>query len=77
VGTQCDIRDQQYRTEPDIGTSDIGMKSAEYDITMDIWINFCPISDIYICKSSERSGNMLDTWQEDRELETNEENFMS
>jgi hypothetical protein len=44
--TQSDIRDQRYRTEPDIGTSDIGLKSAESDIISDIGINFCPISDI-------------------------------
>ncbi len=46
MGTQSDIRDQRYRTEPDIGTSDIGLKSAESDIISDIGINFCPISDI-------------------------------
>jgi hypothetical protein len=38
VGTQSDIRDQRYQTEPDIGTSDIGLKSAESDIISDIGI---------------------------------------
>ncbi len=46
MGTQSDIRDQRYRTEPDIGMSDIGLKSAESDIITDIGINFCPICDI-------------------------------
>jgi hypothetical protein len=46
VGTYSDIRDQRYRTELDIGTSDIGLKRAESDIILDIGINFYPISDI-------------------------------
>jgi hypothetical protein len=46
VGTYSDIRDQRYRTELDIETSDIGLKRAESDITSDIGINFYPISDI-------------------------------
>jgi hypothetical protein len=46
VGTQSDIRDQRYRTEPDIGSSDIELKSAESDIISDIGIKFSPISDI-------------------------------
>jgi hypothetical protein len=46
VGTYSDIRDQLYRTELDIGTSDIGLKRAESDIISDIGINFYPISDI-------------------------------
>jgi hypothetical protein len=45
VGTQSDISDQQYQTEPDIGMSDIGLKCAESDIISNIGINFCPISD--------------------------------
>ncbi len=46
MGTQSDIRDQRYWTEPDIGTSDIGLKSAESDIISDIGIKFCVIFDI-------------------------------
>ncbi len=46
VGTYSDIRDQRYRTELDIGTSDILLKRAESDIISDIGINFYPISDI-------------------------------
>jgi hypothetical protein len=46
VGTQSNIRDQRYRTEPNIGMSDIGLKSAESDIISDIGINFCTILDI-------------------------------
>jgi hypothetical protein len=46
VGTQSDIRNQRYRTEPDIGTSDIGLKSAKSDIISDIAVNFFPILDI-------------------------------
>jgi hypothetical protein len=46
VGTQSDIRDQRYRTEPDIGTSDIGLKCIESDIIADIGIDFYSISDI-------------------------------
>ncbi len=46
MGTHSNIRDQRYRTEPDIGTSDIGLKSSKSDIISDIGINFCPISDI-------------------------------
>jgi hypothetical protein len=75
VGTQSDICDQRYRTEPGIGTSDIGLKSAEYDIISDIGINFCPISnsDINIHKSSQRSGKWLDSCHESRGYETREE----
>jgi hypothetical protein len=36
VCTQSDIHDEQYRTEQDIGTFDIGLKRAE---------SLCPISD--------------------------------
>jgi hypothetical protein len=46
VGTYSDIRDHRYRTELDIGTSDIGLKRAESDTISDIGINFYPISDI-------------------------------
>ncbi len=46
MGTNSDIRDQRYRTELDIGTSDIGLKRAESDIISDIGINFYAISDI-------------------------------
>ncbi len=46
VATQSDISDQRYRTQPDIGTSDIGLKSAESDIISDFGINFSLISDI-------------------------------
>jgi hypothetical protein len=46
VGTYSDIRDQRYRTELDIGTSDIGLKRAESDIISDIGIYFYPIFDI-------------------------------
>jgi hypothetical protein len=44
IGGHFDIRDQRYRTELDIGTSDIGLKRAESDIISDIGINFYPIS---------------------------------
>ncbi len=58
MGTQSDIRDQGYRTEPNIGTSDIGLKCAESDIISDTGINFCPICNIRlnISKSSQRNG---------------------
>ncbi len=46
MGTYSDIRDQRYRTELDIGTSDIGLKRAESYIISDIGINFYPICDI-------------------------------
>ncbi len=46
MGTFSDIRDQRYRTELDIGTSDIGLKRAESDIISDIGINFYPICNI-------------------------------
>ncbi len=36
VGTYSDIRDQRYRTELDIGTSDVGLKRAESYIIL-IW----------------------------------------
>ncbi len=38
--------DQRYRTEPDIGTSDIGLKGTEFDIILDIGIILYMISDI-------------------------------
>jgi hypothetical protein len=50
VGTYPNIRDQRYQTEPDIGTSDIGLKRAESDIISDIGINFYLISNIDIQK---------------------------
>ncbi len=46
MGTSSDIRDQRYRTELDIRTSDIGLKRVESDIISDIGINFYPLSDI-------------------------------
>jgi hypothetical protein len=48
VGTQSDIRDQLYRTEPDIGASVIGLKRSESDNMSDIEINFVryTVSDI-------------------------------
>ncbi len=46
MGTYSDIRDQRYRTELDIGTSDIGLKRAESDIILDIGINFYSIFNI-------------------------------
>ncbi len=39
---------QQYRTEPEIGTSNIVLKRAESDIISDIGINFYPLSNIDI-----------------------------
>jgi hypothetical protein len=39
VGTESDIRDQRYRTEPDIGASDIRLKRSESDNMSDIEIN--------------------------------------
>ncbi len=40
------IRDEQYLTEPGIGTSDARLKKAEFDIKTDITLNFSPISDV-------------------------------
>ncbi len=41
------IRDEQYLTEPGIGTSDARLKKAEFDINKtDITLNFSPISDV-------------------------------
>ncbi len=45
MGTYSDIRDQRYRTELDIGTSDIGLKRAKSDNISEVGINFYPISD--------------------------------
>jgi hypothetical protein len=45
-GTQSDIPGQRYQTEPDIGTSDIGLKRTESHIMSDIRINFSPIYQI-------------------------------
>jgi hypothetical protein len=72
VGTQSDIRDQRYRTEPDLGMSDIGLKCTESDIISDIEINFCPISDIRhnICKPLYRSGRTPDYCHRGCEAET-------
>ncbi len=72
MGTQSDIRDQRYRTEPDIGTSDIGLKCAEADIMLDIGIKFCPISDIQhkFYDTPWRSGKTLDILNEGRGFET-------
>jgi hypothetical protein len=46
VATFSDIRDQRYRNELDIGTSDIGLNRAESDIISNIGMNFHPKSDI-------------------------------
>jgi hypothetical protein len=46
VGTYSDIRDQRYRTEPDIRTSNIGLREAESDIISDIGMKFYPVSNI-------------------------------
>jgi hypothetical protein len=56
-GTQFDLRDERYLTEPDIGihdigtepdigTSNIGLKGTDSDIMSDIGRNFLSISDI-------------------------------
>jgi hypothetical protein len=45
-GHFSDIRDHRYRTEPDIGSSDIGLKRAESDIISDIGVNFYHILNI-------------------------------
>ncbi len=63
MGTQTDIRDQRYRTEPDIGTSDNGLKCAESDIISISEQIFVPyaMSDIKFFKPSERSGKILNS----------------
>jgi hypothetical protein len=38
-GTQSDTRDEQYRTEPDIGIPAIGLRRAEFGILSDIGLN--------------------------------------
>jgi hypothetical protein len=58
VCTYSDIRDQQYQTELDIGTSDIGLKRAKSDIVSDIGIKLYPISDIRHPKN-QRSAQWL------------------
>jgi hypothetical protein len=41
VDTQSDIRDKGYRTEPDIGNSDIRRRTAEFTSDISIyWITF-------------------------------------
>ncbi len=63
MGPYSDIRDQRYRTELDIGTSDIGLKRAEFDIISDIGINFYAIPDIRHLKL-----NTSEQWLRDKEL---------
>jgi hypothetical protein len=46
VCTLSNICDQRYQAEPEIGTSDIGMKSVESDTILDMGINFSPKTDI-------------------------------
>ncbi len=60
MGTFSDIRDQRYRTELDIGTSDIGLKRAESDIISDIKINFYPISEIQTAQTRVWSSSAPD-----------------
>jgi hypothetical protein len=57
VGTQSDIHDRRNRTEPDIRTSDIRLKSTESKIISDIGINVYPISNIRnYCGKEHRSS---------------------
>jgi hypothetical protein len=66
VGTYSDICDQRYRTELDFGTSDIGLKRAEFDIISDIGINFYPVSDIRhhnIFSSAQRLKGKALAWE--------------
>ncbi len=63
MGTYSDIRDQRYRNELDIETSDIGLKRAESDIISDIGINFYAISDIRHPKLNTR-----EQWLKAKEL---------
>ncbi len=46
MSTLSDISDERYLTEPDIGTSDIGMKEMQSAIMLDMGLNFLPISNI-------------------------------
>jgi hypothetical protein len=46
AGTYSDIRDEKYRTEYDIGISEIRLKMAEFDIMSDLGFKFLLISDI-------------------------------
>jgi hypothetical protein len=41
VGIQSDVHDEGHQTEPDIGTSNIGLKGTEFEIT----VHVCRISD--------------------------------
>ncbi len=68
MGTLSDIRDQRYRTEPDIGTSNIGtsdirLKRSDFNIISDVRINFYPILNIrhpIVHRSAQwLSGNAL------------------
>jgi hypothetical protein len=51
VGTQSDIRDERYRTEPDIRIYYIGRKRRSPNIMANIGINFLLISDIPILEN--------------------------
>jgi hypothetical protein len=46
VGAQSDLRYEQYRTEPDIGTFGAGLKKMEFEIMSDKGITFLSTSDI-------------------------------
>jgi hypothetical protein len=46
VGTHSDIRDERYRTEPDIGSSDIALRRAGVRLVSFIGLNFVSITDI-------------------------------
>jgi hypothetical protein len=46
VGTKSDIRDERYRTEPDIGSSDIAVRRAGVRLMSFIGLNFVSITDI-------------------------------
>ncbi len=65
VGIQSDIRDERDRTEPDIGTSDIGLKRMESDIASFIRLYVSPISDILHLRNSKtaRKGSQRRTQQ--------------
>jgi hypothetical protein len=44
MATQSDISDEQYQTEPDVRTFDIGQKTVESNVILDIRFKFLPLS---------------------------------
>ncbi len=74
MGTQSDIHDERYRTEPDFG-----QRRVESVIVSDIRLNFLAISDIrhrHLLLSTSMSMSVIMLMQEEHESEYEYEHIL-